>query len=44
MAALVGGINPTETLAQGQLSQAFGVDLFPGSAIQEAWYWHTFDR
>jgi hypothetical protein len=44
MAALVGGVDASETLSQGELGQVLRIIFFPGGSIQEAGQLHTIDR
>src|SRR5207237_8646032 len=44
VAALVGGVDAAEALAQGQLGQALRLVLFPGRPVQEARHAHAVNR
>ena len=44
MASLVGGIDASKSLLQGELRQALRGVLLPGGAVQEARHAHTIDR
>ena len=44
MASLIGGIDPSKALPQGELGQTPRLLLLPGGPVQEAWHLNAIDQ